>query len=118
MINLEQQKFLIDAQLQLKQLAELSGVQIDLQVRDGGFQLQFMKDEREARAEFELYSSRFGYNPNWFGKVFSQRGSEYRIVGVRPTAEKNCLKIRRVKDNKEFVCAPGFIPFTQQQELA
>lgn len=69
--------------------------------------------------QFNLYAWKFKYDPAWFGKEFvGPNNTPYRIVGVKPTAEKNCLKIRRMTDNKEFVCAVQFAAQSPQLKQA
>lgn len=108
-MNSKQQEFLGEAQQYLKQLAAQLGVVADISVDERGLRCRLEKDEAEAQKQFEAYSWKFGYPKSWFGKVFTAHdGKAYKIVGCKPTAEKNCLVIRRVLDGREFVCSPGF----------
>jgi hypothetical protein len=109
MMKIEEQKFVIDATIQLQKLAEELGVKVDVKQNGSGFMLQFKQSEREAQIEFQMYAGKFGYDPSWFGKLFMSGGKTYRISGVKPTAEKNCLIINRTTDNREFVCSPAYI---------
>ena len=68
--------------------------------------------EFEATADFdpakklwEKHCSRYGLEPEDFGKEFKFLGENqvYRIIGCVPTAQKNVILIQRVPDGKEFV---------------
>ena len=61
------------------------------------------------REEFEIFARKFGYDKNWFGKSFVNQGVRYQIIGVKSGADKNCLRIRRAGDGKEFGCAVGYV---------
>lgn len=91
----------------VNELAQELGVDAKMDVRPDGLRVR-IHDEQGDRAMFEAYSWKFGYPKAWFGKTFAQQGQFYRIVGVKPTAEKNCLRIERQSDKKEFVCGVGF----------
>jgi hypothetical protein len=108
-MNIEQQEFLGQAQRQLTQLAAQLGVTATIDLRPDGLRVRLERDEEDARKEFDAYSWKFGYPKAAFGKTFSQNGTVYKIVGVKPTAEKNCFRIRRALDGKEFVCGKGFV---------
>ena len=59
--------------------------------------------------QFGLYAWKFGYDASWYGKEFVGPDLKpYKIVGVKPTAEKNCLMIERMSDGKQFVCGVQF----------
>jgi hypothetical protein len=118
MQNLNGLKFLAAAQEALKELAAEHGVEVDVIEREDGLRVKLAQDEDAARQEFEAYSWKFGYPKQAFGQTFASQGTLYKIVGVKPTAEKNCFRIRRVKDGKEFVCGKGFVGSTQLNEWA
>jgi hypothetical protein len=90
-------------------LARELGIEVSLMVKPQGLSIRFPEDPDDARREFEAYSWKFGYPKSAFGKTFSQQGVVYKIVGVKPTAEKNCFRIQRCIDKKEFVCGKGFV---------
>jgi hypothetical protein len=105
---LKKLQFLERARRSLQGLADELGVEIDFRESENGIGCSVKKDESDARAEFEKYAWKFGYKPEDFGREFVGNGELYRIIGVKPTAEKNCFRILRVKDGKEFVCGKGF----------
>lgn len=78
------------------------------------------KDLADAKkSQFGLYKFKFGYDADWFGKVFiAADGKAYRIVGVKPTAEKNCLEIERLSDKKVYVCPVSYVKNGIQQPQA
>lgn len=58
-----------------------------------------------AKANWDSYCKRYGFEPEDFGKEFSFVGVNgvFRISGINPKASKNTILIQRVPDGKEFV---------------
>jgi hypothetical protein len=108
-MNEAQQQFVGELTGVVSRLATQLGITVDVDVKPYGMRLVFERDEDDARKEFDAYSYKFGYPKSAFGKTFSQQGVVYKIVGVKPTAEKNCFRIERCIDKKEFVCGKGFV---------
>jgi hypothetical protein len=108
MLTTTQNDFLNQLMNHANERAQELGIDAKIDVRPDGLRVRLPEDEGTAKQLFESYSWKFGYPKDWFGKTFIQQGAAYRIVGVKPTAEKNCLKIVRQSDKKEFVCPVGF----------
>ena len=103
--------FMIAAEDLLQQLAKEHEVSIRVSVREAknGMWLELVPSDDEAKQQFEMYTWKFGYPADWWMKKFIAQGTTYQIVGVKPTAEKNCFRIKRLTDGKEFVCGKGFV---------
>jgi hypothetical protein len=100
------------------ELAQELDIDITTEVKPYGLAVRIAEDEGAAQSLFDAYSWKFGYPKDWFGKTFVQSSTAYKIVGVKPTAEKNCLRIMRIKDGKEFVCGVGFCTLPKIAQVA
>lgn len=112
-----QLQFLHAAERALRQLAVEHNVDVKIAIKadDSGISCRLQAGADERKALFDQYSWKFGYPKEWFDQQFVAQGVLYQIVGVKPTAEKNCLVIKRLKDGKEFVCPVGYVTLPKTQ---
>lgn len=58
---------------------------------------------------FNLYCEMFGVSADKFGRKFTSRGTQYKVVGINPGARKYALEIVRVHDGKRFRFNPDAV---------
>jgi|GEM_PF-3984615 len=56
----------------------------------------------KAKMEFELFAPTVLKDS--FGKLIKLGNDQYRIAGFNPGASKNCISIKRVRDDKAYRC--------------
>lgn len=99
------QQFENDVMAFARQRAKELDLDVDVRGRDQGDRSALViavVDADEAKTLFEANAWKFGYEADWFGKSFRDGSNVFMVVGVKPTAEKNALRLRR-QDGKEFV---------------
>ena len=64
-----------------------------------------------AQRQFEALASYHDIPGDWYGKVFRDRKTQYKIIGLRPNAPKNAIRIRPVmgRGQKEMVCSKRYV---------
>lgn len=115
--------FTANAEKALKELAESYGVAITYKggtfARDGGdatikYELTAPNPvtgayETAAAKDFAKLAHAFGLKPTDLGTVFTVRGTEYRITGLKATRPKFPICAERVKDGKAFKFPAGVV---------
>lgn len=95
----------------IAEFAAERGLTLDTKVRMRGGRMSLTVtalDEDTEADLFALNSGRFGYEPEWLNRSFLDGRHVFKVVGVKPTAEKNCLRLMR-DDGREFVAPVAFV---------
>lgn len=70
-----------------------------------------------AQLEFERLAPRFGLSPEDYELEFSYQRNRYKLVGINPKRSVDCLRIVRLKDDREFVFSVDLFLFCRNTEI-
>lgn len=73
-------------------------VKIAVTIRDTGTGMS------SAESEFRRMAPMYGMKPEWYGQAVILQGTAYEIVGIKPSAPKYTVQIKRCYDGKIFGC--------------
>ncbi len=59
--------------------------------------------EDTERLRWENNCGYLGLVPEDYGKEIILNGQKFAVVGIKPSARKNCIIVRRISDGKEFL---------------
>ena len=72
---------------------------------------KLVKDEQgntvtQEEKDFKQFAKVYGAEADWLNKTFKVRRKTFQIVGLNPSASKNCI-IMKDERGKTFVCSPS-----------
>lgn len=73
-------------------------VKVSVTVRDTGAGMS------SSESEFRRMASLYGMKPDWYGEAVILQGTAYEICGIKPSAPKYTVQIKRCHDGKIFGC--------------
>lgn len=67
---------------------------------------------------YETCCGIWGMKPEWFGKTFWSRGTEYRLIGTNPGSPKYALSIQRMSDGATYKAPVSMVKSGFESEIA